>query len=62
MFLLLTIVDSFLIANTVLYATTCILHRVELHLYSVGKRLENTDIQIAIDYEMNLNISYISIF
>ena len=46
------------------YATTNILRRVELHLYTFCRKAfgEYFDIQIVIDYEMKLIIYYIFIF
>ena len=65
-FLLLTIMDSFLIANTMLYETThmYILLCVELKPYIYCRKAvgEYCDIQIARDYEIKLEIYYISIF
>ena len=64
MSLLLTIVDSFLIVNTMWYATKYILHLVKLHLYIYCRKAfeEHCDIQIAIDNEMKLTIYLISSF
>ena len=61
--MLLTIVDSFRIANTMQYATTYVMCRAELHLYIYCRKAfgEHFDIQIAIDYEMKLKIHFISI-
>ena len=46
------------------YATTYIMHHVELHLYIYCREAfgKHFDIQIAIDYEMKLKICLILVF
>ena len=62
--MLLTIVGSYLVANTMLYITTYILHRVELHVYIYWKKPfgEHCVIHIARDYETKIKIYLISSF
>ena len=47
-----------------LYATSYILHRVELHLYIYYRKVfgEHYDIHIVIDYDMKLRIYFIPSF
>ena len=62
--LLLIIVDSFLIANAIQYATTYILYHVELHFWFIYMKAfgEHCAIQIAIDYEMKLKFILFLVF
>ena len=58
--MLLTIIDSFLIANAMLFAITYIVLGVEFHLYIYCRKAfgEHCNIKIAIDYEMKLEINF----